>query len=157
MRRLVPILAGLVLLACDAGVSGTYELVSIDGEELPVAWEFFDIVSITAGSLTLSDSTYEYTLTTADRAGNLSSVTEWGTFTRDDANTICFSSATSSAPPPPPPPPGGTVSSTTPAVESRAPQREAAGSFDCIGTWDGDQITAAEDDDTWVFRRQAPQ
>jgi hypothetical protein len=126
--------------------------VSIDGEELPVAWDFFDIAAIASGSLSLSDSTYEYTLTTSDRAGNLESITESGWFTLDDATTICLSSATSSDPPPPPPP-GDTASSFVPPEATRAPRPEPESTLECIGKWDGDQISFADDESIWIFRR----
>ena len=153
MRRLLPLLLVLAMAACDNDVSGTYQLVSIDGEELPVAWEFFGIVSIASGFLTLSDSIYEYTLTTSDRAGNLDSHTESGTFTLDDAHTICLSSPTSSDPPPPPPPPGYTAPSGTPAVDAPAQQPESEKTWECNGQWDGDQIIASDAESVWIFQR----
>ena len=41
MRRPLLLLAVLAVPACEPGVSGTYELVSIDGRELPDSFEFW--------------------------------------------------------------------------------------------------------------------
>ena len=127
MRRLLPFLAAMLVFACDAGVSGTYDLVTINDQELPFTFEIFTTVTITSGSLTLSDSTFTATLTSYDGVDGDPETFfyESGTFTLDESNVIHF----------------------TPGPESED-------DFPSEGTWDGDQITVSEDDeDTFVFRR----
>ncbi len=127
MRRLLPFLAAMAVFACDAGMSGTYDLVTINDQELPVTGEFFGTITITSGSVTLSDSTYALTLTTYEGDGDPETFNESGTFTLDESNIIHF----------------------TPGPESED-------DFPSEGTWDGDQISVSEDDDTLVFRRRLP-
>ena len=129
MRRLLPLLAAMAVFACDTGVSGTYDLVSWDGEELPFTFELFGTVTITSGSLTLSDSTFTATLTSYDGVDGDPETFfyESGTFTLDESNVIHF----------------------TPGPESED-------DFPSEGTWDGDQITVPDNGDTLVFRRRLP-
>ena len=87
MRRLLPLLAAMAVFACDAGLSGTYDLVTINDQELPVTGEFFGTITVTSGSLTLSDSTFTATLTSYDGDGDFYSS---GTFTLDESNIIHF-------------------------------------------------------------------
>ena len=89
MRRLLPFLAAMSVLACDTGVSGTYDLVTINDQELPFTFELFGPVTITSGSLTLSDSTFTATLTSYDGDGDNESS---GTITLDESNIIHFTS-----------------------------------------------------------------
>ncbi len=126
MRRLLPLLAAMAILACGAAVSGTYHLVSISGTELPATIEFFGTHTFTSGSLTLtSDSTFTYTGTFHEADGDPETENASGTFTLDESNVIHFT-----------PVPG--QADDTP--------------FE--GTWDGDQITVKVDDDIkLVFRR----
>ncbi len=125
MRRLLPLLAVMAVLACDAGVSGTYDLVTINDQELPVTGEFFGTITITSGSVTLSDSTYALTLTTYEGDGDPETFNESGTITLDESNIIHF----------------------TPGPESEGEEPSE-------GTWDGDQIAVQPDDETtFVFRR----
>ena len=151
MRRLLPLLAPLAVLGCDAEPSGTYALVSIDGQELPVSFELFGTVTITSGALTLSDSTYEFTMTLSDGDPGVDS----GTFTLGESNIIYFTSTAPRTPPPPPPPlmPGDTVSSSAPPVNPRGAQADSDGFSRFEGRWDGDQITVSDDESTLVFRR----
>jgi hypothetical protein len=126
MRRLLPFLAAMSVLACDTGVSGTYDLVTINDQELPFTFEIFGTVTITSGSLTLSDSTYTYTMTSY-QGDDPETFNESGTFTLDVvSNVIQFA----------------------PGPESGEEPIEA--------TWDGDQITVPLDGDTFVFRRRLP-
>ena len=127
MRRLLPLLAAIAVLACDAGVSGTYDLVTINDQELPATREFFGTVTITSGSLTLSDSTYTFTIMAYEGDGDPETFTESGTTTLDESNIIHF----------------------TPGPESED-------DFPPEGTWNGDQITVSDDGDTVVFRRRLP-
>ncbi len=128
MRRLLPFLAAMSVLACDTGVSGIYDLVSVNGEELPFTFEIFGPATITSGSLTLSDSTFTATLTSYDGDGDPETFNLSGTFTLDESNVIHF----------------------TPGPESDDDEP-----FE--GTWDGDQITVSLDDDIrLVFRRRLP-
>ena len=123
MRRLFPLLAAMSVLACDAGVSGTYDLVSWDGEELPASFEFFGTTTVTSGSIALTgDSTFTFTMTSYDDDEDPEPFTFSGTFTLDESNAIHF----------------------TPGPESNEEPFDA--------TWDGDQITIS-DDDTLVFQR----
>jgi hypothetical protein len=62
MRRFLPLLASLAVLGCGADVSGTYALVSVDGQDLPYSFELFGTVIVTSGTLTLRDSTFEVTI-----------------------------------------------------------------------------------------------
>ncbi len=125
MRRLLPLLAAMAVLACGAAVSGTYHLVSISGTELPATIEFFGTVTITSGSLTLSDSTYAFTIMAYEGDGDPETFIESGTITLDESNIIHFT-------------PGPESEDDTPSE----------------GTWGGDQITVQPDDgDTFVFRR----
>ena len=126
MRRLVPLLVAMAVFACDAGVSGTYDFVAINDQELPVTIEFFGTSTITSGSLTLtSDSTYTVTVTASEGDGDPETGTESGTFTLDESNIIHFT-------------PG-------PESEDDAPSE---------GMWDGDQITIQLGDEyALVFRR----
>ncbi len=99
MRRfliLATVLGGGLLTACDGdstgpgGIFGTYTLVSIDGENLPVTLQILDTeVEITAGSLRLnSDNTYTMSLTmTVEGTTDTGDVS--GTFTVD-GSTIDF-------------------------------------------------------------------
>ena len=116
MRRLLPLLAAMSVLACDTGVSGTYDLVSVNGEELPFTFEIFGPATITSGSLTLSDSTFTATLTIYDGDGDSEPFNLSGTFTLDESNVIHF----------------------TPGPESDDDEP-----FE--GTLDGDQITVQPD------------
>ncbi len=126
MRRLLPLLAAVAVLACGAGVSGTYDLVAISDQELPATIEFFGTETVWSGSLTLSDSTYTLTATVSEGDGDRRTENESGAFTLDESNVIHFT-------------PG--------------PQSEDDEPFE--GTWDGDRITVALDDDiTLVFRRR---
>ena len=131
MRRLLPLLAAMAVFACDTGVSGTYDLVSVNGEELPFTYELFGtVVAITSGSLTLSDSTFTATVIgdgDPDSFGDEETATLSGTFTLDESNVIHF----------------------TPGPESED-------DFPPEGTLDGDQISVSEDDETFVFRRRLP-
>ena len=126
MRRLLPLLAAMAVLACDTGVSGTYDLVTIDDQELPFSFELFGTVTITSGSLTLSDSTYTYTMTSY-QGDDPETFNESGTITLDESNIIHF----------------------TPGPESED-------DFPSEGTWDGDQITVSDLGETLVFRRRLP-
>ena len=126
MRRLLPLLAAMAVLACDAGVSGTYDLVTINDQELPFTYELSGTVTITSGSLTLSDSTYTITMSyEGDEDPEM--FNESGTITLDESNIIHF----------------------TPGPESED-------DFPPEGTWNGDQITVSDDGDTVVFRRRLP-
>ena len=130
MRRLLPLLAAMAVFACDAGVSGTYDLVIIDDQELPFTFELFGTVTITSGSLTLSDSTFTATLTSYDGVDGDPETffNESGTITLDESNIIHF----------------------TPGPESEGEEPSE-------GTWDGDQITVRPDDENrFVFRRRLP-
>jgi hypothetical protein len=115
----------MAVFACDAGVSGTYDLVTIN-DELPLTFELFGTVTITSGSLTLSDSTFTTTLTSYDGADGDPETFFYasGTFTLDESNIIHFTSGP-----------------------------ESEDDFPPEGTWDGDQISVSEDDWTLVFRR----
>ena len=126
MRRILPLLAAMAVLACGAGVSGTYHLVSISDTELPAADPLFPTNTVTSGSLTLtSDSTFTFTVTSHEADGDPATESESGTFTLDESNVIYF----------------------TPGPESD----DMTGTE---GTWDGDQITVKVTDDiTLVFRR----
>ncbi len=127
MRRVLPLLAATAVLACDAGVSGTYDLVAVSDQELPATFEFFGVSTLTSGSLTLSDPTYAVTITRYEGNGDPETASESGTFTLDESNIVHF----------------------TPGPESED-------DFPSEGTWDGDQISVSEDDDTFVFRRRLP-
>ncbi len=129
MRRLLPFLAAMSVLACDTGVSGTYDLVTINDQELPFTYELFGTVTITSGSLALtSDSTFTATLTNYFGDGDPETLTlSSGTFTLDESNIIHFTSGP-----------------------------ESEDDFPPEGTWDGDQITVSDDGDTLVFRRRLP-
>ena len=127
MHRLLPLLAAMSVLACDTGVSGTYDLVTINDQELPVTGEFFSTITITSGSVTLSDSTYALTLTTYEGDGDPETFNETGTITLDESNIIHFTTGP-----------------------------ESEGDFPSEGTWDGDQITVPDDGGTLVFRRRLP-
>ena len=128
MRRLLPLLAAMAVLACDAGVSGTYDLVAINDQELPATIEFFGTSTIMSGSLTLSDSTYAVTIMAYEGDGDPETANESGRFTLDESNIIHFT-------------PGPESEDDTPSE----------------GTWDGDQITVSLDDPlTLVFRRRLP-
>ncbi len=127
MRRLLPLLAAMSVLACDAGVSGTYDLVTINDQELPFTYELFGTVTITSGSLTLSDSTYTIAIMSYEGDEDPETSNESGTITLDESNIIHF----------------------TPGPESED-------DFPPEGTWDGDQITVPDDGDTVVFRRRLP-
>ena len=128
MRRLLPLLAATALLACDASVSGTYDLVAVSDQELPATVEFFGTSTLTSGSVTLSDSTYAATIVSYEGNGDPETENESGTFTLDESNIIHF----------------------TPGPES-----EDDDPFE--GMWEGDQITIQLDDDiTLVFRRRLP-
>jgi hypothetical protein len=156
MRRLLLLLACLTVLGCDADISGTYALVSIDGQDLPYNFALFRSVTvITSGALDLSDSTFEFTTTASDSDGGDESWSESGIFTLGDSNIICFTylASSPSPPPPPPPPPGDTVPSMASAVEARAPRREPESTTECVGRWDGDQIAITDAGSTVVFRR----
>ncbi len=85
MRRLLPLLAAMSVLACGAGVSGTFDLVSISDQELPATIEFFGTETVWSASLTLSDSTYTLTATVSEETENDS-----GAFTLDESNVIHF-------------------------------------------------------------------
>ena len=130
MRRLLPLLAAMAVLACGAALSGNCHLVSVSGAELPAPIEFetFGTTTIThtSGSLTLtSDSTFTSTLTFHEGDGDPETGRISGTFTLDESNVIHFT-------------PG--------------PQSEDNAPFE--GTWDGNQITIPIDDlGTLVFRR----
>ncbi len=125
MRRLLPLLTAMAVLACGAAASGTYHLVSISGTELPATDPLFPTYTITSGSLTLtSDSTFTLTITSHEADGDPETENASGTFTLDESNVIHFT-----------PVPG--QADDTP--------------FE--GTWDGDQITVTLDDITFVFRR----
>ena len=129
MRRLLPLLAAMAVLACGAGVSGTYDLVSVNGEELPFSAEFFGTITFTSGSLALtSDSTFTATLLTSYGAdGDPEPLNISGTFTLDESNVISF-----------------------------APGPESDDQEPFEATWDGDQITVSIVDDRLVFRRRLP-
>ena len=89
MRRLLPLLAAMAVLACGAGVSGTYDLVTINDQELPFSYELFG--AFTSGSLALtSDSTFTATLTGS--FGDEETATLSGAFTLDEPNVIHFAS-----------------------------------------------------------------
>ncbi len=88
MRRLFPLLAAMAVLACGAAVSGTYQLVSINGMELPAT---IGTYTLTSGSLTLtSDSTFTYTGTFHEADGDPETENDSGTFTLDESNVIHF-------------------------------------------------------------------
>ncbi len=128
MRRLLPLLAAMAVLACGAGVSGTYDLVAISDQELPATIEFFGTSTIMSGSLTLSDSTYAFTIVSYEGDGDPETFNESGTTMLDESNIIHFT-------------PGPESEDDTPSE----------------GTWDGDQITVQPDDEnTFVFRRRLP-
>ena len=129
MRRLLPLLAAMSVLGCGAGVSGTYDLVTIDDQELPFTFELFGTVTITSGSLTLSDSTFTATLTSYDGVDGDPETFFYasGTSTLDESNIIHF----------------------TPGPESED-------DFPSEGTWDGHQITVPDNGSTLVFRRRLP-
>ncbi len=126
MRRILPLLAAMAVLACGTAVSGTYHLVSISGTELPATVEFFGTHTFTSGSLTLtSDSTFTATYV-YERDGDPWTENDSGTFTLDEYNMIHF----------------------TPGPES-----DDDDPFE--GCWNGDQITVPLGDDvTFVFRPQ---
>ncbi len=129
MRRLLPLLAAIAVLACGASLSGNYRLVSVSGADLPAPIEFetFGVTTIThtSGALTLtSDSTFVSTLTFFEDDGDPETSTVSGTYTIDEFNVIRF----------------------TPGRGSED------GPFE--GTWDGNQITIPiEGRGTLVFRR----
>ena len=158
MNRPALLIAALALVGCEAGVSGTYELVRYDGQALPHTFEFWgDSLVLVSSSLTLRDSTYEWITTVLDADGEGEPSITSGTFTLDAANTVCLTRlATAPEPPPPPPPPPGPSGDTasSPATEpaARAPrQREPR--TECIGKWVGDEITISDLPATGVFRR----
>jgi len=157
VRRFVPLLASMALLGCEASVSGTYELVSFDGQELPYTFEFWgDSLVLTSSSLTLRDSTFEWATTVLDGDGEGELSTESGTFTLDESNTICFTTLASGPTPPPPPPPPSPVdanSSVPPAPAERASRPPSGSRTECIGRWEGDEITISDAEATGVFRR----
>ena len=125
MRRLLPLLAAMSVLACEVGVSGTYDLVTIDDQELPFTYEIFSTeITIASGSLTLSDSTFTVTFTSYDGDGDPETENDSGTFTLDESNIIHF----------------------TPGPESGDEGPVEA-------TWDGDQITISDGEAALVFRR----
>ncbi len=127
MRRLIPLLAAMSVLACGDTVSGTYHLVSISGTELPATHPLFPTKTVISGSLTLtSDSTFTFTVTSHEADGAPETESASGTFTLDESNVIHFT-------------PG-------PESDDESPSE---------GTWDGDQITikVLDDDITLVFRR----
>ena len=125
MRRILPLLAAMAVLACGAAVSGTYHLVSIGGTELPATDPLFPTSTVTSGSLTLtSDSTFTFTVTSHEADGGPETESESGTFTLDETNVIHFTS-------------GSASDDDTPSE----------------GTWDGDQITVKVNEITLVFWR----
>jgi hypothetical protein len=63
MRRFIPLLASLTVPSCDPDVSGTYALMSVDGQELPSRFELFGTVIVTSGAPTLRDSIVEFAIT----------------------------------------------------------------------------------------------
>ena len=125
MRRILPLLAVIAVLACGAALSGTYNLVSINAMELPATIEIFGTGTVTSGSLTLtSDSTFTATVTAHEGDGDLETFNYSGTFTLDESNVIHF---------------------------THGPESDDDDPFE--GTLDGDQITVIDDDITLVFRR----
>ena len=126
MRRILPLLAAMAVLACGDAVSGTYQFVSISGTELPAPDPLFPTSTVTSGSLTLtSDSTFTVTVTSYEADGDPETESQSGTFTLDESNVIHFNPESAS--------------------DDHTP-------FE--GTWDGDQITVKVTDDiTLVFRR----
>ncbi len=93
MRRLLPVLAAMSVLACVAGVSGTYDLVTIDDQELPFSFEFLSTITFTSWSLALmSDSTFTMTRTASFGDGDPETENDSGTFTLDESNIIHFTS-----------------------------------------------------------------
>ncbi len=145
------LVAALAMLGCDAGVDGTYALVSIDGQELPYSFELFGTVTVTSGSLVLRDSRYEITMVSADD----DPVVETGSFIVTSSNVLRFTADPSPTPPPPPPPPplpGDTVARRwfAPGDSGR---REAGSSAPPEARWVGDQLILLSNDEEWVFRR----
>ncbi len=127
MRRLLPLLAAMPVLACGAALSGNYDLVTISDQELPATVEFFDTETVWSALLTLSDSTYALTVTLSEGDGDPETENDSGAFTLDESNVIHF----------------------TPTSESENDPFE--------GTWDGNQLTVSLNDDiTLVFRRRPP-
>ena len=125
MRKLVPLVAAMAVFACDAGVSGTYDFVAVNDQELPATVEFFGTSTLMSGSLTLSDATYSVTITLSEGDGDPETGNESGTFTIDESNIIHF----------------------TPGPESEDDEPSEA-------TWDGDEVTILLSDEyRLVFRR----
>ena len=135
MRRLASVvLTGVLLTACgDAfspgGVSGTYNLESINGNPLPAESELpgvftADRTVIAAGSVTLNaDGTYSVSLTweiTEQGITTTDPFTDSGTFTLVEPSTIRFA--------------------------------EAGGS-ETTGTLDGDRLTITAGDFSFVYRK----
>ena len=152
LLRLVLVFTAAALSSCDAGVTGTYTLVSWDGHALPHTFELFGTVTVASGALTLRDSTYELNFFLAEG----DSMGDRGTFTLDESNTLCLTSMDSwpSGDPPPPPPPRDTISPERAPQERVQPGRPAPERGpECIATWQGDRITATDSEITLVFQR----
>jgi hypothetical protein len=147
MRRLLPLLGSIAILACDSGVSGRYALVSVDGEALPYSFELFGTLIVTSGTLIMGDSTFEYTIAASDPAGNDESWSESGTFTLGESSVLCMT--TEEVQPPPPPRPGDTVSSMVPLTDARTARPEPDSTTHCGQVWSGEEIGLGG----WVFRR----
>ena len=153
MLRLIPLVASTVLFGCDAGVTGSYALVSWDGQPLPYSFELFGTVTVASGALTLRDSTYEINFVLAEG----DSMGDRGTFTLDQSNTLCLTSLESwpsGDPPPPPPPPGDrSTPDRTPRADVQQLRPAPEPTPECIAVWQGDRITATDSDVTLVFER----
>ena len=129
MRRLlsVALASGLVFGCGDSfsvdGVSGTYNLESINGQDIPFS-ETIGTVTVESGTLRLnSDNTWSVSITTSRAEGGTTvtdTETESGTFTLVEPSTIRFTDSD-----------GDTFAAT----------------------WDGDTITITDDGDSLVFRK----
>lgn len=136
MRRILSVAATTVfLVACGDsfgidGVSGTYDLKSVNGQELP--YEETEVVdgitftaSITDGSVTLrSDNTWLFSIT-IQIAGGGTTITDTetasGTFSLEEPSTIRFT--------------------------------ETGENETFVATWDGGRLTVTEDGETFVFEK----
>ena len=135
MRRLASVvLTGALLTACGGnpfspeGVSGVYNLVSVNGNALP--WTSDQGATTSAGSFSLNaNNTYSSSVTGKSPSSNIpGTLTASGTFELVEPDTIRFTRS-----------PGGMFSGTLGGMFS--------------GTLDGNRLTLSEDGDSFVFEK----